>query len=143
MAPAELAGNSRIEKKMKNLLIIIALVSSIAACDKLSPKKAIEPAPILEKEEKVIQNFDVDIERTEALKKSLLDKYPPTLETEAIEGFLKTEEYECRIDPTNKEERACDKVEDSAGCILMTVVKTKPYTPEKAQVIKVCGVGVK
>ena len=131
---------------MKPTIIFFAAISaiSLSGCDMMAKKAQTTnttQAPTAKQGEKVIKNFDVDSVATEALKTEINAKFKSTATTEEVETALKTQSYECRIDPTNKNERGCDKMETKDNCIVMSVIKTLPFTPSGAQVIKVCDVG--
>lgn len=125
-----------------NFIALILVTLSLGACDKLNnsaPKVAIsEHSP--EKGEKVVKNFDVDHMASDNFKAEMKAKFAPDSTTDIVESGLKSKGFECRVDPSNKNERGCDKMETKDTCIYMSVVKTLPFNPEGAQVIKVCDV---
>lgn len=129
-------------KPIATTALAIGLVMGIASCDKLpiaTKHSQVGEAPP-KAGEKVVANLDVDMAETEALKTALIAKFPADSATQAVETGLKAEHYDCGADPTQQTERACIKTETKTDCVVMTIVRTLPYTPMGAQVIKACGI---
>jgi hypothetical protein len=124
------------------LSLLIFSTLAIASCDKMPNASASaqigESAP--KKGERVIANLDVDFAATNALKGALISKFPAGSATEVVEEGLKSQSYDCGPDPTMQTERACIKTETKTDCVVMTIVRTMPYAPMGAQVIKACGI---
>lgn len=130
----------------KQLLILVFGALALNGCDKIARKTApSSPAPNNEEQslkagEKVTKNFDLDIDATQTLQAEIKSKFAANATTPEVETALKAMSYECRIDPTHPQERGCDKMETKDTCIVMSVIKTLPFVPDGAQVIKVCDV---
>ncbi len=129
--------------QMKNYAAIALLAISLMACDQLksvnSPSG--DDAATPKKGEKVVKNFDVDTEASAKFKAQIKEKFPADSKTEAVEAGLKSMGFECRKDETTSaNERGCDKMETKDTCIYMSIVKTLPFNPDGAQIIKVCDV---
>lgn len=134
-------------KKTSRTVLLVSLIASlmlgIAACDKLpnaAKQNQIGEAPPKDGE-RVIANFDVDMAETETLKTSLIARFPAQSETQIVETGLAAQNYDCGADPFKQTERGCIKTETKTDCVVMTIVRTLPYTPSGAQVVKACGVG--
>ncbi|KAF0113306.1 MAG: hypothetical protein FD163_262 [Hyphomonadaceae bacterium] len=130
-----------ITKPVAIFSLIASLLLSLAACDKLpnTSKQAQIGEEPPKAGEKVIANLDVDMAETEALKTALIAKFPIETEAQIVETGLMAQNYDCGPDPTKQTERACIKTETKTDCVVMTIVRTLPYTPMGAQVIKACG----
>lgn len=129
-------------RPITTIALAIGLVLGITSCDKLPI--AAKQSQIGEEPpkagEKVIANLDVDISATEVLKTALIAKFPAESATQLVETGLKAQNYDCGADPTQQTERACIKTETKTDCVVMTIVRTLPYSPMGAQVIKACGI---
>ena len=134
-----------VELKMHRPLAF-ALIFSIfmfASCDKInSIKQSNTPEEAVKRgDEKIVKNFDVDHLASDNLRSEIKTLFKADSTSDLVETGLKSKGFECRIDPSNKNERGCDKMETRDGCIYMSVVKTLPFNPDGAQIIKVCDVG--
>lgn len=123
-------------------LALMISVSLFAACDKIGITKQSTPLAedVKKADEKVVKNFDVDHLASDSFKTEVKKMFAPSTTTDLVEAGLKAKGFECRIDPSSKDERGCDKVEIRNGCIYMSVVKTLPFNPDGAQIIKVCDI---
>lgn len=83
---------------------------------------------------------DVDRRATLALKQDLVTRFPQNSPTEAVEEGLKKDGFDCGPNPAKASERACLRAVRKEGCEENTIVRTKPYLPEKAQFIRICEI---
>lgn len=127
-------------KAMKKAIIILAFFGALCACEKPAPNKEVATeveAP--KKGERVTANLDVDPIATEKFRADLIKEFPTDTPTENIEKALSAKKYDCGPDPVSPNERACTNAETQDKCMLLSIVRTLPYKPEGAQIIKACG----
>lgn len=125
---------------MKKAILALGFVLAFTACDKIMPAKK-ETASVnteLKESERVTANLDVDIAATETFRSELLKSYPLGTPSETIEKDLSSKKYDCGPDPIKLDERACTNTETKDKCMIMSIVRTNPYTPDGAQIIKAC-----
>lgn len=132
MAQAGLSGD-----KMKRILLIGLSIFAFSGCNPKSDAK-VENPPELKQGERVTAHLDVDVAATEKYRADLKAKFPPETSSELIEKELSAQDYQCGEDPIDKTNRACTKAEPKDKCIEMSIVRTLPYTPDGAQIIKAC-----
>jgi hypothetical protein len=84
---------------------------------------------------------DVDRRATLALKQALMTSYPEATPTEVVEAGLIKDGFLCSPNPTAQDERACLQSKREGACEINKIIRSQPYLPEKAQVIKICEVG--
>lgn len=87
----------------------------------------------------MLATADLDAAATAALKQTLLTSYPAAIATQKLEADLLAKGYECTQDPADPAARACLKVVTDQKCDLHTIIPTKPFAPNKAQVIRICA----
>jgi hypothetical protein len=110
----------------------LALCAALTACNRTS---ADEVAALQEDAQAL---FDTDMAASEALRTQLAERFKSTTDTSAIEKALTADGYACEPDPAAPDERACLKEVEKNPCMEVTIARTKPWRPEKAQVIRVC-----
>jgi hypothetical protein len=81
---------------------------------------------------------DVDRRATIVLKQDLVTRFPQNSPGSVVENGLSKNGYDCGPNPSAPIERACLKVVREGVCEVNTIVRTAPYAPEKAQVIRIC-----
>jgi hypothetical protein len=113
----------------------------ITGCSNEKPAGQSLARPVVEALPATKATADVDPRATLALKQSLLTNFPQNSPGSAVEAGLIKDEFDCGPNPTAPAERACLKAERKGACEINTIVRTLPYAPEKAQVIKICEVG--
>jgi hypothetical protein len=113
----------------------------VGGCNSQQTKAPSGARPVVEISPDTTAVADVDPRATLALKQDLLTSFPQNSPSAAVEAGLIKEGYDCTPYPTAPGERACLKVVREAACEINTIVRTTPYAPEKAQVIKICEVG--
>lgn len=136
MAQTAQAGQSGV--KMKNISIIFCFLA-LCSCNKVTDAP-IETANEPKKGEKTIANFDVDVAATDKYRADLKAKFPLETPPENIEKELLAQNYQCGEDPFDTAIRACTNAVPKDKCIEMSIVRTNPYTPDGAQIIKACDV---
>jgi hypothetical protein len=99
------------------------------------------PRPVVEVMPATKATADVDRRATLALKQSLMTNFPKNSSSLDVEAALLKDGYECGSNPAAPRERACLKAVREGVCEINTIVRSTPYAPEKAQVIKICEVG--
>ena len=112
----------------------------VAGCDKLFPKKDQIPEITAPEEQKPKAFLDVDKTATEQFRKEITARFPNPTPSANIEAYFKTVGFECSQDPTSASDRACTKIEDKDNCMIMSIIRTEPFTPDGAQIIKGCKV---
>ncbi|HCP65731.1 hypothetical protein [Aquidulcibacter sp.] len=83
---------------------------------------------------------DVDRRATLALKQDLVTRFPQNSPTAKVEAGLIKDGYSCGPNPMKADERACLKAVRKGACEENTIVRSKPYLPEKAQFIRICEI---
>lgn len=107
-------------------------------CGNQAPVSA--PNPVVQVTPAATATADVDRRATLALKQALLTSYPQSSQSGAVEASLAKDGFECGPNPSAPAERACLKAVREGVCEINTVIRTRPYAPEKAQVIKICEI---
>ncbi len=120
----------------RNFLIIITILALVSCNQK--PVEKLDNAAEIKKNERVTAHLDVDPIATEKYRTDLKAKFPMDTPSEAIEKELTAQDYQCGEDPMDKTIRACTKAEPKDKCIEMSIVRTLPYSPDGAQIIKAC-----
>jgi hypothetical protein len=118
---------------------VIAVLWLLAGCNDPRPAGQSESQPIVEAAPETTATADVDRRATLALKQSLLTSFPQNSPSAAVEAGLIKEGYACDPNPAAPAERACLKIVRDDACEINTIVRTNPYLPEKAQVIRICA----
>jgi hypothetical protein len=85
--------------------------------------------------------FDVQPEATAAFKTALGQQFPATANADTVEAGLSAEGFECGPDPTDITERACVREVAEGACTLISIVRSAPFLPEGAQVVRACPQG--
>jgi hypothetical protein len=116
------------------------LLASIALAGCGNPKTSGQsvPKPVVEAVPETKATADVDRRATLVLKQDLVTRFPQNSATQAVENGLKKDGFECGPNPAAPTERACLKVQRVDACEVNTIVRSAPYAPDKAQVIKIC-----
>ena len=120
------------------LLVCCVVVNS---CGSQKPAGQSAPKAVVEVLPTTTATADVDRRATLALKQNLLNSFPQNSPSAAVEAGLGKDGFDCGANPSAPAERACLKAVREGVCEINTIIRTAPYVPEKAQVIKVCEVG--
>jgi hypothetical protein len=110
----------------------------LPACKEPRPAGQAAPTGVVEALPAVSATADVDRRATLALKQDLVTRFPQNSDGGLVEAGLVEDGFTCNPYPEAPSERACLKAVRVANCEINTIVRTKPYAPEKAQVIKIC-----
>lgn len=113
----------------------------LAGCNNQSPEAKTQREPVVEVASGTQALADVDKRATLALKQSLMTDFPSDSTGAVVEAGLVKDGFDCSATPAAPTERACLKAVREGPCEVNTIVRTVPYTPQKAQVIKICEVG--
>ncbi len=124
---------------MKKTFFALAFLCLLSACEKPAPKEKIDNIDAPKKGERVTTNLDVDIEASAAFREELKKEFPLDTPSLDIEKALLAKKFDCGPDPTSPNERACTNAETKDKCMMLSIVRTLPYTPDGAQIIKACG----
>jgi hypothetical protein len=119
----------------------LVLAVFVTGCQDQRPNGQAAPQPVVEVMPATKATADVDRRATLALKQDLLARFPQRSVGAAVETVLSKDGFECGPNPTAPAERACLKVVRSGVCEVNTIIRTTPYLPDKAQVIKICETG--
>lgn len=128
---------------MKKIILALCATFFITSCDAIkfkdSSKEEAAPSQEAKQGEKVVANFDVDKVETEKFKQELVTAFPAGSNGTDVEKSLSSKGYDCGPDPTKTTERACTNAITKDECVVMSIVRTLPYAPDGAQIIKACG----
>ncbi len=128
---------------MRKLILTLCAAFFLSSCDAIkfkdSTKEEAAPAQETKQGEKVVANFDVDKAETEKFKQELVTVFPAGSNGVDVEKSLSEKGYDCGPDPTKTTERACTNAITKDKCVIMSIVRTLPYMPDGAQIIKACG----
>ncbi|MBN8646880.1 MAG: hypothetical protein J0L55_02920 [Caulobacterales bacterium] len=128
---------------MRKLIFALCATFFLSSCDAIkfkdSTKEEVAPAQNSQQGEKVVANFDVDKAETEKFKQELVTAFPAGSNGADVEKALSSKGYDCGPDPTKTDERACTNAITKDECVIMSIVRTLPYAPDGAQIIKACG----
>jgi hypothetical protein len=124
----------------------LALVSALcllvlAGCDSGKTEGQSQARPVVEVTPATKATADVDRRATLALKQALMTSFPEATSTEAVEAGLIKDGFSCGPNPTAPDERACLQSKREGACEINKIIRSQPYLPDKAQVIKICEVG--
>ena len=120
--------------RIATVLCALALTGCGAKPATNGPHAAAEPGP------KPRAMADVDARATLALKQDLANRFPAGVSQQDLEQGLAALGYECGVNPAATDERACLQARTVNGCSVNAIVRTKPYDPDKSQVITICPV---
>jgi hypothetical protein len=121
-------------------LILISGLICLSACGNPKPAGQSAAKPVVEVTPETTATADVDRRATMALKQNLLNSFPQNSSGTIVETGLLKDGFDCGPNPAAPTERACLKAVREGTCEINTIVRTTPYAPDKAQVIKVCEV---
>lgn len=110
----------------------------LVACQDPRPIGQSEPRGVVDALPAVSATADVDRRATLTLKQDLVTRFPQNSPSGVVETGLTKDAFDCGPNPAASEERACLKVVREAACEVNSIVRTQPYAPEKAQVIRIC-----
>lgn len=85
--------------------------------------------------------FDTDMEGSAALRTRLLREFGMAPDIERLEAALSADGYFCGPDPSVPTETACLLEQNRGGCIEATLIRTRPWRPDQAQVVVICEPG--
>lgn len=117
---------------------VLGAVSLLSACGNQGSSTQPTPHPVVEAVPATKATADVDARATLALKQELLTNFPQNSAGNVVEVGLANDGFECGPNPAAPTERACLKAEREGVCEINQIIRTAPYAPEKAQVIKIC-----
>jgi hypothetical protein len=123
-------------------LIALLLPASLVGCGNSQQEWQSKPTPVVEALPQAKAIADVDARSTLALKQDLLTNFPYNSAGSVVETGLRAKGYTCDVNPVANGERACLKVVRESVCETNFIVRTLPYLPDKAQVIKICDLAV-
>ena len=109
-------------------------------CNQQKPDSGTAKDPIAETMPATKATADVDRRATLALKQVLMTNFPQNTASEKVETGLRKDGYDCGPNPAATQERACIKAVREGACEINTIIRSTPYLPEKAQVIKICEI---
>lgn len=121
---------------------IVAGCALLWGCGASKPAGQSVPTAVVEVLPSTTATADVDRRATLALKQTLLSNFPQNSPGAAVEAGLVKDGFDCGPNPSAVTERACLKAVRDGACEINTIIRTTPYAPDKAQVIKVCEVPV-
>jgi hypothetical protein len=127
-------------RRLVLLGVSLLALTVISAC---KPEQTVgqgQPQPVVEALPATKAVADVDARATLALKQDLVTKYPQNTAGTVVEAGLTKDGYVCEANPSAPAERACLKAVREGACEINVIVRSQPYMPEKAQVIKICEV---
>jgi hypothetical protein len=114
-------------------LAALALLAALPACSR-APAEDPSGAP-------VTALFDVQPEASAAFRTSLGQRFGAAASPETVEAGLVADGFECGPDPTESTERACVREVADGGCTLISIVRSAPFLPDGAQVVRACPQG--
>ena len=109
-------------------------------CNQQKPDSGTAKDPVAETMPATKATADVDKRATLALKQVLLTNFPQNSASVVVEAGLTKDGYDCGPNPAATKERACIKAVREGACEINTIIRSTPYLPEKAQVIKICEI---
>jgi hypothetical protein len=121
-------------------LPLLALII-LSACDTQKPEGQSQPRPVVEVTPETKAIADVDARATLAFKQDLMTQFADSTTTPTLEAGLTKDGFSCGPNPAAKDERACLHTKRDGDCEINKIVRSQPYRPEKAQVIRICDVG--
>jgi hypothetical protein len=101
------------------------------------------PTPVVEALPATTATADVDTRATLALKQAIMTRFPASSDSAAVEAALLRDGFTCSDNPTAPGERACLRAKRDGTCEINSIIRTQPYVPDKAQVIKICEIVAK
>lgn len=122
-------------------LCVLGALALVAGCHNQKPDGQTQRQPVVEVTPDAQAVADVDKRATLALKQTLLTDFPQGSASASVEVGLVKAGFKCGANPSAPIERACLKAVREGPCEVNTIVTSEPYTPQKAQVIKICEVG--
>jgi hypothetical protein len=123
-------------------LVLAGLFSAIllGGCGSQNTEGQSGPTPVVEAIPATKATADVDVRATSALKQDIMTRFSANSSGAVVEEALVRDGFSCTPNPTAPTERACLLVKREGVCEINTIIRTLPYAPEKAQVIKICEV---
>jgi hypothetical protein len=119
---------------------VLGAISLLSACGNQANPSQPSRQPVVEVTSATTATADVDARATLALKQVLLTNFPQNSAGNLVEAGLIRDGFGCGPNPAAPTERACLKANREGACEINTIIRTTPYAPEKAQVIKICEV---
>lgn len=86
-------------------------------------------------------NFDTDLPASSALRDRLSREFGMAPDIERLEAALSAEDFFCGPDPGHPEETACLRERPRGTCVEASLVRTRPWRPDRAQVVVICEPG--
>jgi hypothetical protein len=127
----------RLDLKRPLTMVLVAM-TGLAACSDNKREIQTPSAQGPETLPDTTATADVDRRATLALKQTLVTNFPQNSPSAAVEAGLTKDGFTCGPNPAAPEERACLRAVREPACEINTIVRTSPYRPEKAQVIRIC-----
>ena len=126
----------------KHLVLGLILGLSLAGLGGCNPTKEAPAAAEAQVEARpdATATADVDKRATLALKQDLVTRFPQNSPTAKVEAGLIKDGFVCGPNPMKTDERACLKAVRVDACEENTIVRSQPYQPEKAQLIRICEI---
>jgi hypothetical protein len=110
----------------------------LGACGQDRRESQHAPQPQVEAMPAATATADVDRRATLILRQVLLTALPNYSTYAVVEAYLTKDGFSCGANPAAPDERACLKAVRETACEINTIVRSSPYAPHKAQVIKIC-----
>lgn len=85
--------------------------------------------------------FDTDMAATEALRTELQRTYGMAPDLAQLEAALSADGYFCGPDPSKPSETACLREQPRGACMEASLIRTRPWRPDQAQVVVICEPG--
>jgi hypothetical protein len=126
---------------LRLVAVLVLPVLLVGACNGEKTQGRSGPTPVVEALPATKATVDVDARATLALKQAIMTRFPASSQGAAVEAALVRDGFECSQNPSAPTERACLQAKRDGKCEINTIIRTLPYAPEKAQVIKICEVG--
>ncbi len=120
-------------------VVLLGLVA-LGACSQQRRAGQSAPKPVVEVMPATKATVDVDRRATLVLKQELVTRFPQNSASATVEAALVKDGYACGQNPTAPAERACLKTNREGRCEVNIIVRSTPYLPEKAQIIRICEV---
>lgn len=85
--------------------------------------------------------FDTDMAASAALQERLERAFGMAPDLERVESTLAAEDFFCGPDPGEPSETACFRERLRGTCLEASLVRTRPWRPDQAQVVVICEPG--
>lgn len=116
--------------------LLIAAGGALAACN-----RGAQPDPAAEQAADVRANFDTDLPASSMLRDRLAREFGMAPDIAAVEEALSADGFFCGPDPGFPDETACLREKPRGSCVEASLVRTRPWRPDRAQVVVICEPG--